>query len=143
MTEQGTVLLKVDDGIEALGNLAHAYREKLGKGLTVIAVTGSNGKTTTRRMIHHILSRTAKGHQAPANFNNHIGVPLTLLGVEADDNFVVVELGSNAPGEIAGLSRMAAPDIAVITHIGRSHLEKLGSVDGGQPGKNRDRHGPG
>lgn len=96
----------------------------------VLAVTGSNGKTTVKRMIHHILSGRLKGTCSPKSFNNNIGLPLTLLGVGETDDYVVCEIGSNAPGEIAALSRIAQPDLAVITSVGSTHLEKLGSIDG-------------
>jgi UDP-N-acetylmuramoyl-tripeptide--D-alanyl-D-alanine ligase len=92
---------------------------------TVLAVTGSNGKTTVKRMIHHILSGRKKGSASPRSFNNNIGVPLTLLAAEAADEYVVCELGSNAPGEIAALAAIAQPDVAVIASVGPTHLEKL------------------
>ncbi len=128
--ETGTTVLKVDDSTEALGKLAKFYRESLAYSLTVIAVTGSNGKTTTRSLIYHVLSKKHKGHQSPRNFNNNIGVPLTLLGVEPTDSFAVVEIGTNTPGEVAYLSGICEPDIAVITHVGPAHLEGLGDIEG-------------
>ncbi len=127
---RGVCVMKVGDAVAALGDLARFYRRSLGHRVTVIAVTGSAGKTTTREMIYHALSKYKKGHRSPNNYNNQIGVPLTLLGIEPEHEFAVVEMGTNAPGEIATLSRIAEPDIAVITHVGASHLEKLGSVDG-------------
>jgi UDP-N-acetylmuramoyl-tripeptide--D-alanyl-D-alanine ligase len=123
-------VMKVEDTLEALGKLARFYRRSLGHGVTVIGVTGSNGKTTTREMIYHVLSKSRKGYQSPENYNNQIGVPLTLFGVEGGDDFVVVEMGSNAPGEIAELSRIAEPDIAVITSVGPSHLEGFKDMSG-------------
>ena len=120
-------LLYVDDVIRALGRLAGYYRDELAS--TVIAVTGSNGKTTTKEMIYHILSKRYKGKRSEKSFNNHIGVPLTLLGVEVNDEFLVAELGSNHPGEIDYLGNMVRPDIAVITQIGESHLEGFGSIE--------------
>ncbi len=128
--EKGVGVLKVDDTLAALGNLARFYRRSLGHGVMVIGVTGSNGKTTTREMIYHVLSKYRKGHRSPENFNNQIGVPVTLLGVENEDDFVVVEMGSNAPGEIAALSRIAEPDIAVITNVGPSHLAGFKDLKG-------------
>lgn len=130
MAERGVCLFQVKNTVEALGLLARYYRRSLGKTVTVIAVTGSNGKTTTREMIYHVLSKSRKGCQSYSNYNNHIGVPLTLLNIDADDEFTVVEMGSNAHGEIAELSRIAEPDIAVITHIGTSHLAGLGDING-------------
>ncbi|MFB3891910.1 MAG: UDP-N-acetylmuramoyl-tripeptide--D-alanyl-D-alanine ligase [Phycisphaerae bacterium] len=121
-------LIGVDDTLEALGRLGAYYRSIC--PARVIAVTGSNGKTTVKRMIHHILSRRFRGSCSPKSFNNNIGVPLTLLGVEADDQYVVCELGTNAPGEIASLAALCKPRIAVITSVCPTHLEKLGSVEG-------------
>jgi len=123
-------IMKVRDTVAELGDLARFYRRSLGHRVTIIAVTGSAGKTTTREMIYHVLSKYKRGHRSPNNYNNQIGVPLTLFGIEPDHEFAVVEMGTNAPGEIATLSRIAEPDIAVITHVGASHLEKLGDVDG-------------
>ncbi len=120
-------VIGVDDTVAALGELAGYYRTVI--PARVVAVTGSNGKTTTKRMIHHILSRRFRGSCSPRSFNNSIGVPLTLLGAEAGDDYVVCELGSNAPGEIAQLSLMTRPDIAVITSVAPTHLEKLGSLE--------------
>lgn len=124
------ILLRVDDCIEALGVLARFYRQKLCPGVSVVGVTGSNGKTTVREMIYHVMSKYRKGHRSPHNYNNQIGVPLTIFGIETDHEFAVVEIASNAPGEIAPLSRMAAPDVAVITSIGPSHLEGLKNIEG-------------
>jgi UDP-N-acetylmuramoyl-tripeptide--D-alanyl-D-alanine ligase len=119
--------LVVDDTIFALGKLAAYYREEL--PCTVIAVTGSNGKTTTREMIYHILSKRLRGHRSMKSFNNNIGVPLTILGAEVQDEFLVAEVGTNHPGEIDYLGSIVCPDIAVITNVGESHLEGLGNVE--------------
>jgi len=124
----GAGMITVDDTVKALGTLAVEHRRKASV-TTVIAVTGSNGKTTTKRMIDHILSRRVTGSASPKSFNNDIGVPLTLLGVMRNDDYVVCEIGSNSPGEIRHLSRMASPNIGVITSIGPTHLEKLGSLE--------------
>jgi UDP-N-acetylmuramoyl-tripeptide--D-alanyl-D-alanine ligase len=121
-------LIAVADTRTALGKLSAWHRAQC--EATVIAVTGSNGKTTTKRMIHHILRTHLRGSASPASFNNDIGVPLTLLGVADGDDYVVCEIGTNAPGEIAALSAMARPDLAVITSVGQTHLEKLGSLSG-------------
>lgn len=122
------VLIEVDDTIRALGRLAAYHRRQ--HAAEVIAVVGSNGKTTTKAMIHHILSARQKGRSSPKSFNNEIGVPLTLLSAEPGDEYLVVEIGTNAPGEVAALSEIAAPDMAVITCIGEEHLEGLGSLSG-------------
>jgi len=123
-------LIRVDDPVEALGRLAQYYRRAIIAGsVTVVAVTGSNGKTTTKEMIAHVLRGRWPGRAAIKSFNNHIGVPLTLLSVEPADTFVVCELGMNAPGEIAALARLAQPDVAVITGVSEAHLEGLGSLE--------------
>jgi len=121
-------LIGVGDTTKALGELGAFHRNS--SAATVVAVTGSNGKTTVKRMIHHILSRRLVGSCSPKSFNNEIGVPLTLLGVSGRDDYVVCELGSNAPGEIAALSAMCRPDVAVITCVSAAHLERLGSIEG-------------
>jgi UDP-N-acetylmuramoyl-tripeptide--D-alanyl-D-alanine ligase len=120
-------VLEVPDTRQALAQLAAAYRRTL-TGTTVIAVTGSAGKTTTKMLLHGVLSAVMQGSAAPKSFNNEIGVPLTLLAADADDRYLVVEVGSSTPGETAMLTRIVEPDIAVITTIGRAHLSGLGSV---------------
>lgn len=125
---RGAVLIEVDDTVAALGRLASYHRQQ--HAADVIAVVGSNGKTTTKAMIHHILSGRLRGRCSPKSFNNNIGVPLTLLSAEAGDEYLVVEIGTNAPGEIAALSRIVEPDAVVLTCIGEEHLEGLGDLDG-------------
>ncbi|MFQ5491026.1 MAG: UDP-N-acetylmuramoyl-tripeptide--D-alanyl-D-alanine ligase [Phycisphaerae bacterium] len=120
--------LKVADPVNALGRMAAAHRRRT--SATVIAVTGSNGKTTTKGMIDQVLGRFLRGRAAAKSFNNHLGVPLTLLSAEKDDDYLVVEIGSSNPGEVAKLGQMSRPDIAVITSIGWAHLEGLGDLDG-------------
>lgn len=119
-------LLRVPDTIHALGDLARDYRRRC--RFTVVALTGSVGKTTTRQIIHHVLSRHFRTHQASKSFNNNIGLPLTLLGARPDDQVVVAELGSNHPGEIAYLTRIAEPNIAVVTNAHPAHLEGFGNL---------------
>lgn len=121
-------VIRVQNTLRALGETARQHRRRWGG--TVIAVTGSNGKTTTRDMIHHILSAFMKCRRAQASFNTNIGLPLTLLEVSPEDQAVVLEMGTNAPGEIRELTLIAEPDVAVITNVGPSHLEGLGSVEG-------------
>ncbi len=127
----GPVLL-VDDTVAALQELASAYRDALASGgCKVIAVCGSNGKTTTRHLLHHVLTRCGlRGTQSPKSFNNHLGVPLTLLAASLDDDFVACEIGTNHPGEIASLGEIAWPDAAIITSIGEEHLEFFTTLDG-------------
>ena len=123
------LLLSVDDTLAALGRLAKHYRHAvLPINTVVIAVTGSNGKTTTKCMIDYVLSGDFKGRASPKSFNNAIGVPLTLLSAEVDDRYLVVEVGTNSPGEVAALAAMASPNVAVITSIGEAHLEGLGDL---------------
>lgn len=121
-------LIGVADPAAALGALGSHYRDQF--AATVVGVTGSNGKTTTKRMIHHVLSKRLGGSCSPKSFNNHLGVPLSLLAVEERDQYVVCELGSNAPGEIVGLAAWCRPNVAVITSVGPTHLEKLLSIEG-------------
>ncbi len=125
---QGGRLIVVSDVVEALGRLAAWYRRQF--AATVVAVVGSNGKTTTKDMIATVLGRSRRGRSARASFNNEIGVPLTLLSVEPSDEFVVVEIGTNHPGEVAALGRIARPDFAVVTSIGEEHLEAFGDLEG-------------
>jgi UDP-N-acetylmuramoyl-tripeptide--D-alanyl-D-alanine ligase len=123
--------LLVSDTVVALQQLASAYRDELARaGTKVIGVAGSNGKTTTRNLIHAALSAGLRGTQSPKSFNNHIGVPLTLLAAKAGDDFVVVEVGTNHPGELETLARIVRPDVAVVTSIGHEHMEFFRSLDG-------------
>ncbi len=124
----GPVLIGVDDVLAALGRLAHYHRRLL--SLSVIAVAGSNGKTTTKSMVDHILGERFTGRASPRSFNNAIGVPLTLLSAAASDDYLVVEIGTNAPGEVAALAELARPTLAVITSIAEEHLEGLGDLGG-------------
>lgn len=129
--QPGAILIRVDDTVRALGRLARWYRRSVvGGSVTVVAVTGSNGKTTTKTMIAHVLNGRWKGRASIKSFNNEIGVPLTLLSTEPSDEFVVCEVGTNAPGEIAALARLVEPEVAVITGIAPVHLEGLGSLEG-------------
>lgn len=121
-------LIEVNDTIEALGRLAAWYRNQF--AAQVIAVLGSNGKTTTKDLIAAVLGAKKPGRAAPASFNNNIGVPLTLLSVEPADEFVVVEIGTNHPGEVAALARLVRPDLAVVTSIGEEHLAQFGDLEG-------------
>jgi UDP-N-acetylmuramoyl-tripeptide--D-alanyl-D-alanine ligase len=122
-------MIVVPDARRALGDLARHHRQAL-RHTKVIAVAGSNGKTTTKGLIHAALAGSLRGTASPASFNNDVGVPLTLLPVSPRDDYVIVECGTNHPGEIARLSDIARPDIAVITSIGEEHLEGLGDLEG-------------
>ncbi len=124
----GVVCIAVADTTRALGDMAAFNRRR--SATSVVAITGSNGKTTTRQMTAGVVSQQFKTLATAGNFNNAIGLPLTLLGLEADHQWAVVELGTNNPGEIAGLAKICTPDIGVITNIGPAHLEGLGSLEG-------------
>lgn len=126
----GGAFLRVDDPAAALARLARVQRERLAAGgCRVIAVAGSNGKTSTRRLIHHVLASSGlAGTQSPASFNNHLGVPLTLLAASPDDAFVAAEIGTNHPGEVAPLAALLSPEVAVIPSLGTEHLGHFGSL---------------
>jgi len=120
-------IFKVDDTVKALGMLARAQRKRA--GFKVVGITGSVGKTTTREITKKVLGGRFKVYSSPKNYNNAIGVPLTLLGAGAGDEVVVAEIGTNRPGEIGYLSGIACPDIAVVINVHSAHLEGLGSVE--------------
>jgi UDP-N-acetylmuramoyl-tripeptide--D-alanyl-D-alanine ligase len=122
------VCIAVEDTTRALGDMAAFNR--LRSHVSVVAITGSNGKTTTRRMTTAVLDRQYDILTAVGNFNNDIGLPLTLLGLSTGHQWAVLELGTNNPGEIARLSEICSPDIGVLTNIGPAHLEGLGSIEG-------------
>ena len=120
-------LVRVRSTRAALGSIAHAWRSSL-RRLRVVGVTGSAGKTTTRRLLEGILAEAGPTHASAKSFNNDIGVPLTLLATPDDTRFLVAEIGMNHPGEILPLTEMCEPEGAIITLAGRAHLEGLGSV---------------
>ncbi|WP_433746585.1 UDP-N-acetylmuramoyl-tripeptide--D-alanyl-D-alanine ligase [Falsibacillus pallidus] len=125
---QDVPVLLVDSSMEAVQELSKSYRNQL--DLKVVGVTGSNGKTTTKDMIAAVLGTGFKVQKTEGNYNNHLGLPLTLLSIEEDTKAVVLEMGMSARGEIEFLTKLARPDIAVITNIGESHLQDLGSREG-------------
>ena len=118
----------VKNVLETLQELATLHRKKL--GIPILAITGTNGKTTTKELVSEVLSQKFKVCYTRGNFNNHIGVPLTLLSLNADTEFGVIEMGANHPGEIAFLCSVADPDYGIITNIGKAHLEGFGSFEG-------------
>jgi UDP-N-acetylmuramoyl-tripeptide--D-alanyl-D-alanine ligase len=122
------VVITVPSTLESLGDLALWWRKRWGR--TVIAITGSNGKSTTKEMAAGMLSLKAKTVKSPGNFNNLIGLPLSILALEPDHKLAVLEMGMNAVGEIARLTRIAEPDIGVITNVASAHLEGLGDLEG-------------
>jgi UDP-N-acetylmuramoyl-tripeptide--D-alanyl-D-alanine ligase len=121
-------LLVVENTQQAMWALAAAWRNQL--EAKVVAITGSAGKTTLRRMVQAICETDGPTTASRRSFNNHIGVPLSLLSADRTDRYLVLEIGTNAPGEIRALAELARPDIGVITSIGRAHLEGLGSLEG-------------
>lgn len=118
-------LLLVEDTLTALQQLAHAYRMTL--DIPIIGITGSNGKTTTKDLVASVLQTRYRVHKTKGNLNNHIGLPLTLLSIEEGTEVAVVEMGMSGKGEIALLTQIAKPTHAIITNIGESHIEYLGS----------------
>lgn len=120
-------LIAVEDTLVALADFARWYRTQQ-EGL-VIGVTGSFGKTTTREMIHAVLSAAYPGVRSLKNFNNHIGLPLSLLELDQSHEFAVLEMGASAVGEIAMLAEIAQPEVGVITGIGLAHVEGFGSPE--------------
>ena len=122
-------LVKVSDSLKALQGLALCHRLMM-KHLQVLSITGTNGKTTTKELVSAVLSRKYHTIYTQGNFNNHIGVPLTLLRITPNTEFAVVEMGANHPGEIKTLANLACPDYGIITNIGKAHLEGFGSFEG-------------
>ena len=121
-------VIRVENTLKSLQTLSTKHRKTL--GTTIIALTGSNGKTTTKELIHSVLSTTFTTVATQGNLNNHIGVPLTLLLLKEDTEIGVVEMGANHPGEIALLANIAQPDAGLITNFGKAHLEGFGSLEG-------------
>lgn len=120
--------ITVADTRQAMGRLARAWREEL--AIPLVAITGSNGKTTVKEMVKAILASIADVHATEGNLNNDIGVPLTLFALDHHHRYAVIEMGANHPGEIAWLSAIARPNVAVITQCAPAHLEGFGSIDG-------------
>jgi len=120
-------VIEVDDTLRALGDIAHFWRMK--HPIPIVGITGSNGKTTTKEMIGSILEITFNILKIEGNFNNLIGLPMTLLRLSKKDEIAVLEMGTNARGEIKRLSEISVPDVAVITNIGQAHLQGLLSVE--------------
>ena len=126
-------LILVDDVLTTLQQLAKHHRRQF--SIPFIAITGSNGKTTTKELIHAVLSTRFKTYTTEGNLNNHIGVPLTLLRVEKDAEMAVVEMGANHLREIAGYCEYTLPTHGLITNAGKAHLEGFGGVEGVRKGK--------
>ena len=118
----------VPDVLATLQELATHHRRQL--SIPVIGITGTNGKTTTKELVNAVLSRRYRTHATQGNYNNHLGVPLTLLSIPANAEIAIVEMGANHPGEIADLCKIAQPTFGLITNVGRAHLEGFGSFEG-------------
>lgn len=126
-------MFPVDDTLQALQELAREHRRAL--GIPILAVAGSNGKTTTKELVSRVLAERFEVCATRGNLNNHIGVPLTLLSMTRETEFGVVEMGASACGEIARLAAIAEPNYGILTNIGRSHLEGFGGPEGIRRGK--------
>ncbi len=125
-TENNSIL--VDNVLQTLQQLAAYHRKQL--TIPVIGITGTNGKTTTKELISKVLGKKFKLCSTRGNFNNHVGVPLTLLSIGTEVEIAVVEMGANHPGEIGELCKISMPDFGIITNIGKSHLEGFGNIEG-------------
>lgn len=123
---ENTIL--VNDCLAELQALASYYRKNL--NIPVLAITGTNGKTTTKELLATVMTRKLKVHYTRGNLNNHIGVPLTILSAPADTQMMIVEMGANHIGEIGNLCSVAMPDYGIITNIGTAHIEGFGSFEG-------------
>ena len=126
-------ILLVENTLEALQELAREHRRTL--GIPILAIAGSNGKTTTKELVSRVLAKRYTVYATQGNLNNHIGVPLTLLSMTSDIQIGVVEMGASACGEIARLASIAEPDYGVLTNIGHCHLEGFGGPEGVRRGK--------
>jgi UDP-N-acetylmuramoyl-tripeptide--D-alanyl-D-alanine ligase len=123
-----TGILRVEDVLTTLQQLAAFHRKQM--GIPILAITGSNGKTTTKELCKAVLSKKFNVYATTGNLNNHIGVPLTLLAMNDRVELGIVEMGANHPGEIRSLCDIASPDMGVITNVGKAHLEGFGSLEG-------------
>ena len=132
-TNRPDKILRVEDVLNTLQELAGYHRRQF--SIPFIAITGSNGKTTTKELIHAVLSSSFMTYTTEGNLNNHIGIPLTLLKIKADAQLAVIEMGANHLKEIAGYCEYAQPTHGLITNCGKAHLEGFGSVEGVRKGK--------
>ena len=126
-------IINVEDVLKTLQQLAKYHREQF--HIPFIAITGSNGKTTTKELLHEVLSTTFKTYTTKGNLNNHIGIPLTLLKIKPDAEIAVIEMGANHLNEISGYCEYAQPTHGLITNIGKAHLEGFGGVANVKKGK--------
>ncbi len=130
---QHNQLIRVDNVLETLQQLAKFHREQF--TIPFIAITGSNGKTTTKELVHVVLSSAYKTYTTIGNLNNHIGVPLTILKIKPDAEFAVIEMGANHQKEIEGYCQIAQPSHGIISNVGKAHLEGFGGIEGVKKGK--------
>ena len=121
-------IIRVENSLLALQDLARAWRRQWGK--TVIGITGTNGKTTTKELLAAVLSTKYKTHYTQGNLNNSIGVPLTLLQLTNEHELAIVEMGASHPGDITELVEVCEPDCGLITNVGKAHLQGFGSFEG-------------
>jgi UDP-N-acetylmuramoyl-tripeptide--D-alanyl-D-alanine ligase len=126
-------IIIVEDVLRTLQELAKHHRQQF--NIPFIAITGSNGKTTTKELVHTVLSKQYKCYTTKGNLNNHIGVPLTILSVKPDAEMAVIEMGANHLREIAGYCEYTMPTYGIITNCGKAHLEGFGGIDGVRKGK--------
>lgn len=126
-------VIKVEDGLKALQDLALHHRQQF--RIPFIAITGSNGKTTTKELVHAVLSSTYTTYTTVGNLNNHIGIPLTILSIRPDAEIAIIEMGANHQKEIAGYCVYALPTHGLITNCGKAHLEGFGGIEGVRKGK--------
>lgn len=131
--ESGPFKCLVQDGLQSLQDVATAYRRSW--AMPVLAITGSNGKTTTKELISAVMSTRYNTHATSGNYNNHIGVPLTILATPSNADICILEMGANHQGEIAALCRIGEPSHGLITNIGQAHLEGFGGREGIKKGK--------
>ncbi|MDP2176326.1 MAG: UDP-N-acetylmuramoyl-tripeptide--D-alanyl-D-alanine ligase [Bacteroidota bacterium] len=128
LIEENERFIMVDDVLTTLQKLANHHRKVL--KTKIIAIGGSNGKTTTKELLNLVLSKKYKTYSTVGNFNNHIGVPLTLLKLQSDHELAIIEFGANKAGDIQELCDIALPEFGLITNIGKEHLEGFGSIEG-------------
>jgi UDP-N-acetylmuramoyl-tripeptide--D-alanyl-D-alanine ligase len=133
MDEYSDRIIRVDHTLKTLQQLAKWHRQQF--KIPFLAVTGSNGKTTTKELIHAVLSSTYKTYTTEGNLNNHIGIPLTILKIKSDAAIAVIEMGANHQKEIQGYCEYAMPTHGIITNAGKAHLEGFGSLEGVKKGK--------
>lgn len=133
LTDVDNRIILVDDVLTTLQNLAKYHRQQF--NIPFLAITGSNGKTTTKELVHAVLSSHFKTYTTEGNLNNHIGIPLTLLKVKADAEIAVIEMGANHQKEIAGYCTYTLPTHGLINNVGKAHLEGFGGIEGVKKGK--------